>query len=102
MAGDHLRVTTESLHNTGVKYGEIATTVSGLYENVVQSIDSITSKNSWQGESATAYQDAFKTISTELKARLAELNELGPKTMRVAQGYQDTEDENTASSRRLV
>lgn len=97
-----LNVTTDSLHDTGIKYGEIGTAVSGLYQSVVNSIDLITSKNSWQGQSAVEFQDAFKAISVELKERIEELNQLGPVTMKVAQGYQDTEDENSSLMRTLI
>ena len=41
-----LNVTPDSLHDTGMAYKQIGTAVSGLYQNVVNSIDTITSKNS--------------------------------------------------------
>lgn len=102
MVEGSLNVTPDSLKGTGNSYTEIGGAVRTLYQNVVNSIDSITSKKSWQGESAIEYKEAFQTISVGLKARIEELNQLGPKIISVAQGYQDTDDESAASFRKLV
>ena len=46
-----LHVSPSDLTDTGAKYAEIASQIRWMFNNVINSIDAITSNDCWQGDS---------------------------------------------------
>ena len=98
---DFLQVVPEDLTDTGSKYTYIASEIRGMFTNVSNAIDAITSNDCWEGDSSNAYKTSFENLRAKLDGHIRELEELGPRTQQVASNYDSTEAENKMAASRL-
>ena len=96
-----LEVDPRSLHSTATKYADIAAEVRRIFNDVNNSMETITSSAVWQGQSSKAYINSFSNLKTRLDLHISQLEELGPRTGQVATNYQDTDKENELAAKQL-
>ena len=96
-----LDVDTQNLSDSGTQYSYIASAIRGMFTNVSNSIDAITSNDCWTGDSANSYRTAFENLKGKLDGHIQELEDLGPKTRMAASNYEATEEENKVAAQRL-
>ena len=94
-------VSPSDLTDTGAKYAEIASQIRWMFNNVINSIDAITSNDCWQGDSSNTYKTSFENLKAKLDGHIRELELLGPRTKQVATNYETTEEENKVAASRL-
>ena len=96
-----IEVSPEELYGTSAKYKSIADSISAMFTNVRNSIDSITSKDCWEGQDAQAYKNEFEGIKNKILGHIDELRQLGPAIQNSATDYKTAESENKVSAERL-
>ncbi len=89
-----LNVDTSNLAGVGGRVGDVAGSVREIYTNLTNTINAVTSNDSWKGAASSAFLEKFEAIKPEFERDLASLEELGPTIKQVASGYEEAEEAN--------
>ncbi len=94
--GGTLNVDTSNLTAVGNSIIEVAAAVRAIYTNMTNTINAVTSNESWKGAASETFLQKFDAIRPEFERDLASLEELGPTINEVSGNYQTTEEDNVA------
>ncbi|MBR2678058.1 MAG: WXG100 family type VII secretion target [Bacilli bacterium] len=94
-----LNVDTSALSGVGNRFTQIAADVRTIFTQMKNTVNQVTSNDSWKGDASTAFLEKFANIEPRLERHLQELEELGPTVEKVSNNYADAEQENVGIMR---
>lgn len=92
-----LSINTGELNTVGNNISEVASQVRAIYTSMRNTIDQVTSNDSWRGEASKSFLDRFDSIRPSFEKHLEELEALGPALSKSSTTYSDAEAENVSS-----
>lgn len=94
MSGN-LNYDSEDLQNVGSNFTTVAQNVRDTYTNMKNTVEQVTANDSWKGLASEKFYQKFENIRPQFEKHLYQLEELGPVINEIANGYANTEEENS-------
>lgn len=92
--GGNVNVSSGTLKNVGRNFGEVASDVRTIFNGMKNTIEQVTSHESWSTESSKIFLDKFNNISPMLEQHLQELESLESAIEKTATGYTTAEEDS--------
>lgn len=94
-----LKVTPEKLIESSEEFGEAASSMHALSEEMINLVNSLSSI--WQGEAQNAYSSKFNSLDTDMDKIYRMIEEHSKDLSEMASSYKEAETGNTESSNTL-